>query len=107
MLPDTAEEKCNTESLADDGEGEDIAADVVTAVDDAVLVGAVTAFLPLLTGVVEELPHGYRARYRAQHSDDQPLDAQGQAPHGGVHTAEGGGQRGNVGQECDHHREEE
>ena len=78
-LPDTAEEKCNAESLADDGEGEDVAADVLTAVDDAVLVGSVTACPPLLAGVIEQFPHGDWTRDRAQQSDEQPLNTQSQA----------------------------
>lgn len=68
--PDTAEEKCNAETLADDGEGEDVAADVLTAVDDAVLVCAVTTRPPLLAGVVEEFPHGDRTRDGAEQSDE-------------------------------------
>ena len=77
--PDPAEEKCNAESLADDGEGEDVAADVLTAVDDAVLVGPVTARPPLLAGVVEQFPHGDWTRDGAEQSDQQPLNTQSQA----------------------------
>ena len=77
--PDATEEKCNAESLADDGEGEDVTADVLAAVDDAVLVGAVTASPPLLTGVVEQFPHGHWTRDGAKQSDQQPLDTQSQA----------------------------
>ena len=77
--PDTAEEKCNTESLADYSEGEDTAADVLAAVDDAVLVGAVTARPPLLAGVVEQFPHGDWAWDGAEQSDQQPLNTQSQA----------------------------
>ena len=76
--PDATEEKCNAESLADDGQGEDVGADVLTAVDEAVLVGPVTTRPPLLAGVVEEFAHGHRARYGPQQTDEQPLDPQGQ-----------------------------
>ena len=76
--PDATEEKCNAESLADDGEGEDVGADVLTAVDEAVLVGPVTTRPPLLAGVVEEFAHGHRARYGPQQTYEQPLDPQGQ-----------------------------
>ena len=77
--PDATEEKCNAESLTDDGEGEDVTADVLAAVDDAVLVGAVTARPPLLAGVVEQFPHGDWARDGAEQSDQQPLNTQSQA----------------------------
>ena len=76
--PNAAEEKCNAEGLTDDGEGEDSAADVVAAVDDAVLVGPVTSLPPLLAGVVEEFAHGDWARDGAEQSDQQPLDAEGE-----------------------------
>ena len=77
--PDAAEEKCNAEPLTDDGEGEDVGADVLAAVDDAVLVGAVTARPPLLAGVVEQFPHGDWPRDGAEQSDQQPLNTQSQA----------------------------
>ena len=77
--PDATEEKCNAESLADDGEGEDVTADVLAAVEDAVLVGAVAARPPLLAGVVEQFAHGHWTRYGAKQSDQQPLDTQSQA----------------------------
>ena len=76
--PDATEEKCNAESLADDGEGEDVTADVLAAVEDAVLVGAVAARPPLLAGVVEQFAHGHWTRDGAKQSDQQPLDTQSQ-----------------------------
>ena len=48
LVPDTTKECCNTETFADSGEGEDVAADPVIVIDDAVLVGPITALLPEL-----------------------------------------------------------
>ena len=81
MLPDTTEEESYAEALADRGEGEDVDADVVAAVHEAVLVVAVTPLPPQLTAVVKQFAHGHGAGDGAQQSDEQPLDAQGQAPN--------------------------
>ena len=105
--PDTTEKKRNAEALADGCEGEDVDADDVAAVHEAVLVAAVTALPPQLARVVKQLAHGHGAWDGAEQSDQQPLDAQRQTPHPGVHTPQGRRQSGYVGQERDAHRQEE
>ena len=80
LIPDTTEEESNAQALADRREGEDVDADVVAAVHEAVLVVAVTALSPQLTAVVKQFAHGHGPRDGAQQPDQQPLNAQGQAP---------------------------
>ena len=80
LIPDTTEEESNAQALADRREGEDVDADVVAAVHEAVLVVAVTALSPQLTAVVKQLAHGHGPGDGAQQPDQQPLNAQGQAP---------------------------
>ena len=43
------------------------------------LVGPITPLPPLLAGVIEEFAHGDWARDGPEQSDQQPLDAEGQA----------------------------
>ena len=66
LIPDTTEEESNAQALADRREGEDVDADVVAAVHEAVLVVAVTALSPQLTAVVKQLAHGHGPRDGAQ-----------------------------------------
>jgi len=66
VQPDPSEECCDAETLTDSSQGKDVAADPIIVVDDAVLVGPIAPFLPLLTGQVKQLPHGHRTWYSAQ-----------------------------------------
>ena len=69
FIPDTREEKCNTESFADSSECENVDTDHVAAVVETIFAEPSTVFSPQLTRVVKESPHGHRSRYGAQQSD--------------------------------------